>query len=1573
MSYNIEIQLSLDIVNNQIKALESRLAKLAAPALKTVKTDAEGAITSIGNLGKRIGQELNAALNVIKADREQVSKITAELQREMTTTDLWEMNPKDTVELDRKVALLGRERDLQDQINRIVKSLSLGGFNAQVAQAVLKTEALKNNLGKFKNLNTINFAVVNADKKLAATPTFAKVIVENEKYIAGLRRIRGEVEALIREQEKAGVTARSWSRSLEGLAKLPVKTVAAKIAPVQQTIAPVTAKSITATTYVPPTVSTSAISLLAKQYPRILEDSQKYIEAQRVIYRNDQAQLALDEQRKANNVWLKELQDLNKLIGGYDRYYNAAKKATFAMQQPMTKNQQEAARIYNLEREKTTLTGVCEKLYDAANAWKIYYNIGKVSTSDPLAGTKRSIGIVENSLRGLRGLLNAVRGTTTIQVTSPGAEKLKGVLLGVQRVIRAIKTDFASARQELGNFSAQTSRATGQANMFGSVLGTWWQHFGRVAIGFTIAYRAMNAFGALMMKTTDTIREAVRESGELAALTGKLTMFTQMYSKGTISYDQALKQSTATTNSLMAASVKSTSSIRELGVALDETAQAGVLLGPEVMEKFVSFVDFTALISQNGQDMEKQLRSEINALMEGQTRANNTLIRTMKSMGIIDDIQINSLRKMGDREKILLKIMDEVHKYWTQMRDNMIRNNPSIAYDMWEKSIRRVLIQSIQLAGQVQKVPNIIGSTIKDRIDKWNKMFEVDPNKLYKNIDVQRMAVMFQQIAKGIDLAMNAFEHMILGAAKLGTAIANLSPHMKTFLKYLLAWEATVITMQVFKILAGFLASMNTSLIGTTKTFTVMRTAVTLSAVSLTVLAASIFGLITVYDTVRDSNTKFAGAFAAIQFVLQGVIKYLKEFQSEAVATGGLVGAIFGALIGTISGHPILGALLGGAAGSGAGALADKLIPDPTTLNARKEALNKAIDDINKKLSDYNAQIVKLEQTRSLVFDKKSKEEVTVSISKIIDEKIKLRQLLTTKQQELLALDKPQVTGKSSGGTDFFAEYMAKLHENAALFVNGARSALGPVIEEVQKMYEDIIKPHINIDEAIDFLKTPFKGLPSKKGGFDAKSLEKEIAKEVPDLYDRYIKAVKDGDRELANIIRQPVIVKGKIIIEDNLEYELQTKINTARSYVEKLKQILSSGAAGPKGQSPELYYQQTLARINDQMEKIREWQKQLKDLNLGDEWLNLSEFYNEVDKSIGDINSRLKQGSDQWLTEMQAFINQALPAFEAFKDIKWTNPDMQELFNKLSELIQKSQRDLNELSFDPVAERFKNSLDAINSDYKKGSAQWREQIQAFIEWWTKELDSIPEVSIKSDKMRQQLTDLKDKLKELSREAPTALQAIKNGFDELASEDAVPMLQAAVVDLGKTFEDVFVNFPSQGKEAFHDMLSAIEADLIRFMSKKYFTSFLGEAGGYVTDLFSSFFSSSGSTETKKYAKGGVIEEHIIGYGLKSGKRYELGEEGDEIAIPVSGLLSSKTRKTSSSDSQKSSSSGKTEVHLHNAPANTTATAKTTQTGNNSKRIDIWLDELMANNILNPSKTSAALRTRGLPQNLVGRS
>jgi len=298
------------------------------------------------------------------------------------------------------------------------------------------------------------------------------------------------------------------------------------------------------------------------------------------------------------------------------------------------------------------------------------------------------------------------------------------------------------------------------------ISGSWWKRFGTVALGFTIAYRAMNVFENGLMKLGETIKESIRQSGQLAEQQAKNAFWMTVFADRTITFSDAFKIAAGSINALREESVRSISSIDELMTGIDELAQAGLPIEKRLIPHMVSLVDFTGMVAQTVGSTTRQIRQEVQALMDGTVRVTNQVVRVMKNMGVLTEQNLKDLRNMVNRAEIFEKVVKAIHDRWLAMVETMIKASPERAFAYWEKSIQKVLIQSVLLASELKGVENIFGETLYNAAVRFREGI--------RKIDMDRLIYLMNTLNKGLDALTRLFNNAVTGIATVVTVTGNL-------------------------------------------------------------------------------------------------------------------------------------------------------------------------------------------------------------------------------------------------------------------------------------------------------------------------------------------------------------------------------------------------------------------------------------------------------------------------------------------------------------------------------------------------------------------------------------------------------------------------------------------------------------------------------------------------------------------------------------------------------------------------------------------------------------------------------
>jgi hypothetical protein len=307
-----------------------------------------------------------------------------------------------------------------------------------------------------------------------------------------------------------------------------------------------------------------------------------------------------------------------------------------------------------------------------------------------------------------------------------------------------------------GMKNAQKKMQAGLASMSKSLDSAgkgWWQTYGRVALGFTVAYRAMNLFEHGLQSLTQSFMEAAKESGELAAYQAKLTMFYRIASGTTESFAESYSKARGNILALTKAYKDSITPLGDLTTGMDELAQAGVIVTKEMTPAFISLISYTKLVAQTTGSTMRQVRQEFQALAEGRIRTTDILARSLKRLHILSQEDIKNLRDQVKTQEILEKVATEIHTRWSEIKDILISSDVTTAMEYWNKNLRYISIQSILIASSLDKSQNIFAVIFKEHAENFEKVF--------KTKDLARYVILVQDLAKVLDWALSALERFL--------------------------------------------------------------------------------------------------------------------------------------------------------------------------------------------------------------------------------------------------------------------------------------------------------------------------------------------------------------------------------------------------------------------------------------------------------------------------------------------------------------------------------------------------------------------------------------------------------------------------------------------------------------------------------------------------------------------------------------------------------------------------------------------------------------------------------------------
>ena len=301
----------------------------------------------------------------------------------------------------------------------------------------------------------------------------------------------------------------------------------------------------------------------------------------------------------------------------------------------------------------------------------------------------------------------------------------------------------------------------------------WWSSFGRVALGFTIAYRAMNAFEVGIRKTIETIGDAIKESSDLAATQAKLAFWYKMHTKEALTYAEVFEMAGVNIHALGEASVYAVASLEEITTGLDELAQSVGSIPPNMIPAMASMVDFTVMVAQTTGSTIRQVRQEFQALMEGRIKTTDVMARSLIKTGIMTREELRQMRQMQNQAEILEKVMKAIHERWSEARDIYREASIEAAKGFWEKALRMNIRLSVELASEMTKTGKTAGNLFaKVFVEHGERALKGMKDGVYDNV------LMMLALRAVLDKALTAFEKTLAGISWFVATLYRMSDEL---------------------------------------------------------------------------------------------------------------------------------------------------------------------------------------------------------------------------------------------------------------------------------------------------------------------------------------------------------------------------------------------------------------------------------------------------------------------------------------------------------------------------------------------------------------------------------------------------------------------------------------------------------------------------------------------------------------------------------------------------------------------------------------------------------------------------
>ena len=439
-------------------------------------------------------------------------------------------------------------------------------------------------------------------------------------------------------------------------------------------------------------------------------------------------------------------------------------------------------------------------------------------------------------------------------------------------LLRSVSSHRASSKRLLADAEATSA---GFAR-------TWWEGFGRVALGFTLAYRAMMAFEVGLKKVVTTIGEAIKESSDLAATQAKLAFWYQMHTTESLEYAEVFEMAAVNVHALGEASVYSVATLDELTTGIDELAQSVGAVPASMIPAMASMVDFTVMVAQTTGSTTRQVRQEFQALMEGRIRTTDVMARSLIKTGILTREELKQMRDMTNQAEILEKVMGAVHERWTEARDIYREASIEAAKGFWEKALKMNIRLSVNLASELTKTGKVAGNLFAKVFVEHGKRALKDMEKgLHNNV------LMMMALRSVLDKLLTAFEGTLAGVAWFVASLYRMSDEIIFAVK---AIGGFFILGAITKLMMGLGQAVIWLAMGPIK---LLRRAVTLLQASILriplTLYASVIAIQAFFKTLGVSNEHLIDVFSAIPKALSGILTVWISELGEAFARLGII------------------------------------------------------------------------------------------------------------------------------------------------------------------------------------------------------------------------------------------------------------------------------------------------------------------------------------------------------------------------------------------------------------------------------------------------------------------------------------------------------------------------------------------------------------------------------------------------------------------------------------------------------------------------------------------------------------
>jgi len=389
-------------------------------------------------------------------------------------------------------------------------------------------------------------------------------------------------------------------------------------------------------------------------------------------------------------------------------------------------------------------SGVAERAKKAREEWerlaRAKMKIARVTDPELERSARRFIGIQKSLTEMTKQQFSvAMAGARRLRRDEEEVWRRRTMLLraGISEREFKRKTGYDLLELSAQRFRYEVTRLDPRVRRLNEFLGQWWQRFGQVALGFTIAYRAMNLFEEGLRRVIGLFGEAISLSGDLAAMQGKMAAYLSLYGQAAGGFVETFRRAQGFVDAFARAAVKATTPMADLQEGFTELLKYGKVVPRSLVPAYTAFFDFIANIAATNRDYAKQIRSEIRGLMTGAHRAGNVLLFVIERR--FDKAVAERIKSMIDAGKTLDDVVQEIARHWLEFQDLIVSYDPKKALVVWQDAIRLSFVEAIRAARPEGEEGGLFALPLKRAAERWRGIFEENKDQfalLFKNLAI---------------------------------------------------------------------------------------------------------------------------------------------------------------------------------------------------------------------------------------------------------------------------------------------------------------------------------------------------------------------------------------------------------------------------------------------------------------------------------------------------------------------------------------------------------------------------------------------------------------------------------------------------------------------------------------------------------------------------------------------------------------------------------------------------------------------------------------------------------------------